>query len=192
MTLQSLFLGFTFVLPGVLPLALSASPAPSPPANPRIDYAGFKRLVVETGPVREAHRLSEDAFLELMRRPGVVLLDARTERRYQRLHLAGAVNLPFTEFTAESLAALIPALDTPVLIYCNNNFADRLDAFPTKAIEVSLNVSTYSALRAYGYTRVYELGPLLRVADSKLPFVGETAPQRGVVSGAAPRSSSVP
>jgi 3-mercaptopyruvate sulfurtransferase SseA len=130
--------------------------------------------VTETGPVREAHRLNEEAFLALMRRPGVVVLDARTESRYRRLRIAGAVNLPFTEFTAESLAAVIPSLDTPVLIYCNNNFADRLDAFPTKAITVSLNVSTYTSLRAYGYTRVYELGPLLKVASSKLPFAGES------------------
>lgn len=163
----------------LLAAALAASSIPlraeAPvPANPRIDYAGFQRLVIETGPVREAHRLSEDAFLALMREPGVVLLDARTERRYRRLHIEGAVNLPFTEFTAETLAAVIPRSDTPVLIYCNNNFADRLDAFPSKVIEVSLNVSTYASLRAYGYTRVYELGPLLRVASSKLPFAGET------------------
>ena len=153
--------------------AESSAPS-STPANPRIDYPGFERLVTETGLVREAHRLSEEAFLELMRRPGVVVLDARTESRYRRLHIAGAVNLPFTEFTAESLAAVIPNLDTPVLIYCNNNFADRLDVFPTKAITVSLNVSTYTSLRAYGYTRVYELGPLLKVASSKLPFAGES------------------
>jgi hypothetical protein len=154
---------------------LPVLPALAPvPTNPRIDYAGFQRLVEETGPVREAHRLSEQSFLELMRQPGVVILDARTESRYRRLHLAGAVNLPFTEFTAESLAAAIPRPDTPVLIYCNNNFADRLDAFPSKAIEVSLNVSTYASLRAYGYTRIYELGPLLRVANSKLPFAGES------------------
>ncbi len=140
--------------------------------NPRIDYPGFQRLVAESGPVREAHRLDEAAFLEMTKQPGVVILDARTAERYRLLHIAGAVNLPFTEFTAESLAAVIPTADTPVLIYCNNNFADRLDAFPSKIAVVSLNVSTYTSLRAYGYTRVYELGPLLRVAESRLPFAG--------------------
>lgn len=143
--------------------------------NPRIDYAGFQRLVIESGPVREARRLSETAFLEKMREPGVVVLDARTDSRYRALHITGAVNVPFTEFTAETLAAAIPTLDTPVLIYCNNNFADRLDAFPTKAVVVSLNVSTYTSLRAYGYTQVYELRPLLRVATSKLPFTAAPA-----------------
>lgn len=151
---------------------LAAEPAP---VNPRIDYPGFQRLVDETAPVREAHRLSEAAFLEMMLRPGVVLLDARTESRYRQLHIAGAISLPFTEFTAESLASVIPSFDTPVLIYCNNNFADRLDVFPTKGITVSLNVSTYTSLRAYGYTRIYELGPLLTVSESRLPFAGDTA-----------------
>ena len=160
----------------VAPFSLLLAEAPAP-ANPRIDYPAFQRLVAEAAPVREAHRLDEDAFLTFMRKPGVVVLDARTESRYRRLHIAGAVNLPFTEFTAEALAAVIPAFDTPVLIYCNNNFADRLDAFPTKAPAVSLNVSTYTSLRAYGYTRVYELAPLLRVAESKLPFAGGSVAQ---------------
>lgn len=152
--------------------------------NPHIDYPAFQRLVVDSGPVREAGRLSEDAFLEMMKRPGVVVLDARTDHRYRRLHITGAVNLPFTEFTAETLAAVIPSFDTPVLIYCNNNFEDRRDAFPTKSVRVALNVSTYTSLRAYGYTRVYELGPLLRVATSRLPFSGAEA--AGDSSGAAP------
>lgn len=179
--------------------------------NPRIDYAGFQQLVIESAEVREGNRLTEDAFLEMMKAPGAVVLDARTESRYRLLHITGAVNVPFTEFTEETLAAAIPRKDTPVLIYCNNNFEDRLDAFPTKAVRVSLNVSTYASLRAYGYTRVYELGPLLRVATSKLPFTASKAEaiafataktaaitfaadsaQRGVVSPAAPSPVSPP
>ena len=170
MNSRILFLGLASIL--LFPVALRAEP--TEPANPRIDYPGFQRLVETSGPVREAHRLSEEAFLGMMLRPGVVLLDARTESRYRSLHIKGAVNLPFTEFTAESLAAVIPTFDTPVLIYCNKNFAERLDAFPTKFAPASLNVSTYNALRAYGYARIYELGPLLKVAESRLPFAGET------------------
>lgn len=181
---------FVFILCGALAGPASVVGAEEPaPVNPRIDYPGFERLVAESGPVRETHRLSEETFLKMMRQPGVVVLDARTESRYRRLHIEGAVNLPFTEFTAEALAAVIPTFDTPVLIYCNNNFADRLDAFPTKAVNVALNVSTYTSLRAYGYTRVYELGPLLKVAESCLPFAGT---QRGVESPAAAPSSSAP
>ncbi len=163
---------------GDAPASLSASSdaAAAVVPNPRIDYPAFERTVGETGSVRAGRRLTEDAFLELMRRPGVLVLDARTESRYRRLHIKGAVNLPFTEFTAESLAAAIPGFDTPVLIYCNNNFADRLDAFPAKLPAASLNVSTFAALRTYGYENVYELGPLLRVGTSRLPFAGDAAP----------------
>lgn len=143
------------------------------PANPLIDYPGFQKLVEKSGPEREVRRLSEDAFLEMMWRPGLVVLDARTDLRYRQRHIAGAVNLPFTEFTAASLAAVIPSFDTPILIYCNNNFSDDFTAFASKLPQASLNLSTYTSLRAYGYTRIYELGPLLKVAETKLPFVGE-------------------
>ena len=34
----------------------------------------------------------------------------------------------------------------------------------------SLNLSTYIALWTYGYRNVYELGPLVDLADSKLAF----------------------
>jgi len=37
----------------------------------------------------------------------------------------------------------------------------------------SLNISTYVNLATYGYTNVYELGPLTNVKTSKLPFEGE-------------------
>ena len=41
-----------------------------------------------------------------------------------------------------------------------------------KAAPASLNISTYIALATYGYTNIYELGPLLDVATTKLPFEG--------------------
>ena len=162
-------------LPFLFLASVSFAAEPAQIENPRIDYATHRRLVLETGPEREARRLDEAAFLERMRQPGVVLLDARTAARFETLHITGAVNLPFTEFTAETLARLIPTFDTPVLIYCNNNFLDRVDAFPTKLPAASLNLSTQAALRAYGYTQVYELGPLLRVATSRLPFTSAAA-----------------
>ena len=62
--------------------------------------------------------------------------------------------------------------DTRVLIYCNNNFKSAPRAFAPKAAPASLNISTYIALATYGYTNVYELGPLLDVETTKLPFEG--------------------
>lgn len=87
-------------------------------------------------------------------------------------HIRGAVSLPFTDFTAESLARVIPAKNTRVLIYCNNNFLGAPVSLASKAAPASLNISTYIALATYGYTNIYELAPLLDVATTKLPFEG--------------------
>lgn len=163
------------ILSGVLGLGLACplvAAAAEPAANPLIDYAAFERIVVDAGPQRESRRLDEADFLAAMREPGVVLLDARSADRYAQLHVEGAVNLPFTDFTAESLAAILPRPDTRVLIYCNNNFTGSPRAFATKAPAASLNLSTWAALRAYGYGNVWELGPLVSVDDTQLPLVG--------------------
>jgi phage shock protein E len=142
--------------------------------NEQIDYETFEAIVAKTGPLRESRRLSEADFLAMMAEEGVVLLDARSAQRYDQRHIAGAVSLPFTDFTAESLAAVIPSPNTPVLIYCNNNFLGDEVAFASKAAPASLNLSTFNALVAYGYNNVYELGPLLDVETTLIPFVGST------------------
>ena len=84
-----------------------------------------------------------------------------------------ALNLPFTEFTEDSLAKLIPNKDTKILIYCNNNFEGSPESFAAKAPAASLNLSTYTSLKAYGYKNVYELGPLLDIQKTKIPFEGK-------------------
>jgi hypothetical protein len=87
-------------------------------------------------------------------------------------HIKGAVNLPFTEFAAAPLASVIPAKGTKILIYCNNNFLNDQAAMISKMPAASLNLSTYTSLKAYGYTNIYELGPLLDVHTTKIPFAG--------------------
>jgi Rhodanese-like domain len=152
--------------------------------NPAIDAPGFQQTVRESAAIRESRRLTEAEFLQAMQEKGVVVLDARSTRNFDRRHIKGAVNLPFTEFTAESLAAVIPNKNTKILIYCNNNFQDTVGtvtgnngSFATKAPSTALNLSTYATLRGYGYTNVYELGPLLEISSTKLPFVGTEVPK---------------
>jgi hypothetical protein len=58
------------------------------------------------------------------------------------------------------------------LIYCNNNFEGSPAAFAAKAPAASLNLSTYTSLKAYGYSNIFELGPLLNVTTTKIPFEG--------------------
>lgn len=152
----------------VVPLAQAAEPI----RNPLIDYAGFRKIAAEVQPVRERRRLTEEQFAAMATEPGTVVLDARSADKFALRHIRGAVSLPFTDFTAESLARVIPAKDTRVLIYCNNNFLGAPRSLASKGAPASLNISTYIALATYGYTNIYELGPLLDVATTKLSFDG--------------------
>jgi phage shock protein E len=171
----------TSLCAGLLVAALAASGSGFPAApdvphasipNPAIDYPSFLHLATAAAPGRERRRLTAAEFGARMREPGVVVLDARSADKYALRHVRGAVNLPFTDFTAEALARVLPAKDTPVLIYCNNNFRGDPIALPSKAPAASLNISTWIALATYGYTNVHELGPLLDVAASPLPLAG--------------------
>jgi phage shock protein E len=154
----------------------SAATAAEPP-NPNIDMPGFLAVATEAAEARASRRVSEAEFLRMAREPGTVVLDARSRAKYDELHVAGAVNLSFPDFTAESLARAIPARDARVLIYCNNNFENAPGPFPTKLPSASLNLSTFVALYDYGYRNVYELAPLVDPARSRIPF--ESAPPRG-------------
>lgn len=155
--------------PGIAP---AGKPQSTSPQNPRIDYAQFRKIAGEVEPVRERRRVTEDQFAAMAAESGTVVLDARSADKFALRHIRGAVNLPFTEFTVESLAKVIPAKNTRVLIYCNNNFIGADISMPGKAKRASLNISTYIALATYGYTDIHELGPVLDVRTTKLPFVG--------------------
>jgi hypothetical protein len=140
--------------------------------NRLIDYKGFQKIVAESAIERESHRLTEPQFIAAMAEKEVVLLDARTASKYELRHIRGAVNLQFTDFTADTLAKVIPTKGTKILIYCNNNFENSPRAFASKAPSASLNISTYTSLKSYGYTNIYELGPLLDVHNTAIPFDG--------------------
>jgi len=154
-------------------LVAGAAGAQEPP-NPFIDYAAFQENVREVGELRQARLVTEAQFKRMARDRDTVILDARSAMMYGLLHIKGAKNLSFPDITAEELAKVIPSKSTRILIYCNNNFLNAPGAFPTKAFAASLNVHTVTALHSYGYTNVYELGPLIDIRDSKLEF--ERAP----------------
>lgn len=140
--------------------------------NPLIDYAGFQKIVDTANKDRESRRLTEDEFIKMAAEPDAVVLDARSARMYRMRHIKGATNLPFTDFSATSLAAAVPSKDTKILIYCNNNFLNDPVAMFSKMPTASLNLSTYTSLKSYGYNEIYELGPLLDVNKTKIPFEG--------------------
>jgi hypothetical protein len=153
----------------VTTISMSADPA-GPPPNPAIDMEGYLKLSREAAKYRATRRVSEAEFLRMSREPGTIVLDARSREKYKSLHVKGAVNLSFPDMTVESLKRVLPDKSARILIYCNNNFKNAEEAFPTKMPVASLNISTYISLYSYGYRNVYELGPQMDPAQSKLTF----------------------
>lgn len=148
------------------------------PPNPKIDYEGFARLATDLKITHEQNRISEADFIRMAAEPGTIILDARTTDKFDQIHVKGAVHLAFTDFTAEALAKVIPDKTTRILIYCNNNFKNQEVFFASKFAPVSLNAQTFINLHAYGYENVKELGPLLDVWTTHIPFEGPASPVR--------------
>ena len=140
--------------------------------NRLIDYNAFLTGAAEVGRLRAEHRVTEDKFIEMSEEPHTVIFDARSDDKYARLHVKGAQHLSFPEITADTLERLFLNKNTRILIYCNNNFLNSPDAFPAKCAAASLNIHTFNTLYNYGYTNVYELGPLIDVKKAKLKFEG--------------------
>jgi hypothetical protein len=151
----------------MFPAAARASEAV---ANPGIDVAGYLRVSRQALDHRETHRLSESDFIRMSREPGTIVLDARSRQKYDELHIKGAINLSFPDIAIGSLKDTLPDKEVRVLIYCNNNFRNAEEAFPSKLPSASLNIPTYIALYDYGYRNVYELGPQLDIDASSLEF----------------------
>jgi hypothetical protein len=143
--------------------------------NRLIDYGAFQSQVAAVGEIRQARRLGEKEFLRMAADPATVIFDARSAEKFNLLHVKGAKNLSLPDITEAELAKIIPSKNARVLIYCNNNFLNAPGAFPSKAPSASLNLHTFNALYSYGYTNVYELGPLIDVHDTAIPFEGRNA-----------------
>lgn len=152
-------------------LALIATPAWAQ-ANPQIDYPAFQALAASVAPQRAERLLAFDAFKTEAAKPGVLLLDARSKDAFARGHIAGAVNLPLTDFTAESLAAVIGAdPGRRILIYCNNNFSNHRAPVPLKSAPLALNIQTFINLVGYGYPNVVELADVVDFDDPRVGWV---------------------
>jgi phage shock protein E len=152
-------------------LAASANEIP----NPLIDYAGFQQQVSVVGSLRAERRLTEGQFIRMAADPQTIVLDARSAEKFALLHVRGARNLSLPDMTEEDLAKVIPSKSTRILIYCNNNFLNEPDAFRSKDLRASLNVYTFNVLHSYGYTNVYELGPLIDIEKTFIRFEGVMA-----------------
>jgi hypothetical protein len=144
----------------------------APIPNRLIDYKGFLKDAAEVGKLREERRVTEEEFIRMAESTSTVVLDARSDQKYHMLHIKNAKHLSLPDITESELAKIIPDKHTRVLIYCNNNFENEAKAFPGKAVKASLNIYTFNTLYSYGYKNVYELGPLIDMRHTKLPFEG--------------------
>jgi rhodanese-related sulfurtransferase len=157
----------------------------------KVSFNDFKSLVAEVENHRAKRLVDLDTFLTMSKEPGTIVLDTRSDFRFERLHLKGAKHLSFTDFTQENLAKIIPSFETRILIYCNNNFEGNQNDFTSKIarpmagnslnnqiasqvrpIMMALNIPTYINLYGYGYRDVYELDELVNVHDARIGFEG--------------------
>jgi len=163
------------LLCAVCAASLASAANPAQIVNPAIDMEGYLRFAKAAASERETHRVSEEEFIRMSREPGTIVLDARSRQKYDELHVRGATSLAFPDITVASLKEIVPKKATRILIYCNNNFSNAPGAFPEKLPAASLNLSTYIALYTYGYRDVYELGPYVDIAASRLEFESSCA-----------------
>ena len=165
----------------------------------KVSFDDFKGLVAEVEAHRAARLIDLNAFLKMSEKEGVIILDSRSDFRFDRIHLKGAKHLAFTDFTQDNLRKLIPDPETTILIYCNNNFDGNQIDFaskvalpgpkPDNALQsqfaaqakprmMALNIPTYINLYGYGYHNVYELNELVKVTDPRIKFEGTIAEQK--------------
>jgi rhodanese-related sulfurtransferase len=98
----------------------------------KVSFDDFKQLVAEVEPYRAERLIDLDTFLKMSKEEGTIILDSRSDFRFDRIHLKGAKHLAFTDFTQGALRQLIPSSKTRILIYCNNNFDGNQKDFASK------------------------------------------------------------
>lgn len=156
---------------GLMSATALAQEKPQPPANTsaQINYSGFRNLTGEVERYRQDRLVTLTDFQRMAREQNTIILDARSADAYARGHIDGAINLPFTDFTDQSLREALRDPNVRILIYCNNNFSNNAQPVILKRVELALNIQTFINLYGYGYRNVYELGD---VVDFNDPAVG--------------------
>jgi phage shock protein E len=137
----------------------------------QVDYNGFRELTNNVDAYRAQRMISLADFQRMAREPNTIVLDARSADAYARGHIGGAINLPFTDFTGESLAATLRDPNVRILIYCNNNFSNDAAPVMLKAAPLALNIQTFINLYGYGYRNVYELQDTIDFNDPAVGWV---------------------
>ena len=88
-------------------------------------------------------QITQQQAKEMMDKQSVIILDVREQHEYDSGHIKGAVLLPVGSITEQTAAAVIPAKDSVVLVYCRSGNRSK---------------TASQALADLGYTEVYEFG----------------------------------
>ena len=158
-----------------------------------VNFDFFDKITKEAKEHRKTRLISFDDFIKKSKEKNTIILDTRSKRMFDRIHIKGAINLTFAELTQQGLYQLIPNKNTRILIYCNNNFKQEKKLMPalmTKSRSsysyykknqlfdgvsqetLALNIPTYINLFGYGYKNIFELDELVTSTNKKLVLVG--------------------
>src|SRR5262245_20982642 len=166
-TLAAILAVFAF---GTLSIAF-AQQKDAPGTAAQIDYQGFRGLTREVEAYRANRLVTHADFQRMAHEPNTIILDARSADAYAEGHINGAINLPFTDFTDQSLRTALRDPNVRILIYCNNNFSNNARPVVLKRVELALNIQTFINLYGYGYRNVYELGDVVDFNDPAVRWV---------------------
>ena len=108
-------------------------------------FVGFSGSASADAPqeIAGATTVDAEALIEMiMSVDGLIVVDARVPGDYDAAHIEGAYNLVSSDANAETLAAILPTADTPVVFYCNGLSCGRA----AEAVDAAL---------AAGYSNVH-------------------------------------
>ena len=88
-------------------------------------------------------QITQQEAKKMMDTQDVIVLDVREQSEYDAGHVSGAILLPVGTITKESAAAVIPQLDSLILVYCR--IGNRSKTASQTLVEL-------------GYTNIYEFG----------------------------------
>jgi rhodanese-related sulfurtransferase len=167
--MRAMLASVAFLGLAAVPIAFAQDKAA--PTATQIDFDGFQGLTREVQAYRADRLVSLNAFQRMAGEANTIILDARSADAYAEGHIAGAVSLPFTDFTDQSLRETLRDPSVRILIYCNNNFSNNEAPVMLKRVQLALNIQTFINLYGYGYRNVYELSDVVDFNDPAVRWV---------------------
>ena len=91
------------------------------------------------------NQVSPDEVRRLVKEEGGRLVDVRSQQEYGSGHLPGSINVPLQQL--DQRLSTLGAKDKPLIVYCRSGSRSAL---------------ARAKLKGYGFTRVFDLGPMSR------------------------------